>query len=95
LDKDRVTGKIDQAVGKAKQKIGDAVGNDRLANQGVADQVKGSAKETVGNVTDAAHETAAADRETASEHITDAKNKINSKIENFKDRERAKDRHTA
>ena len=101
-----MTGKIDQAVGKAKQKIGDALGNDKLANEGVADQVKGSAKETWGNVKDAARttaerhsanasDTARAERETASEHIDNAKNKINSKIENFKDRERAKDRHTA
>jgi uncharacterized protein YjbJ (UPF0337 family) len=106
LDKNRVTGKVDQAVGKAKQKIGDAVGNDRLANEGVADQVKGAAKETWGNTKDAArsaadrhadnaHDAAAADREAASEHITHTKNKINAKIDDFKDRERMKDRHTA
>jgi uncharacterized protein YjbJ (UPF0337 family) len=106
LDKNRVTGKIDQAVGKAKQKIGDSVGNDRLANQGVADQVKGSAKETWGNVKDAARTTAdrqadtasgaaSTDRSAASDHVTNAKNKINAKIDDFKDRERMKDRHTA
>jgi uncharacterized protein YjbJ (UPF0337 family) len=106
LDKNRVTGKFDQAVGKTKQKIGDAVGNDKLANEGVADQVKGSAKETWGNVkdaarttterhTDTAHDAARTDREAASDNITHAKNKINSKIEDFKDREHAKDRHTA
>lgn len=106
MDKNRVTGKIDQAVGKAKQKIGDALGNDRLANEGVADQVKGSAKETWGNVKDAArttterhadnaHDAAVADREAASDHITQTKNKINAKIDDFKDREHMKDRHTA
>ncbi len=42
----RYAGKFDQTVGKAKEKLGDAVGNQKLANQGVADQVKGAAKET-------------------------------------------------
>ena len=46
MDKDQVAGKFDQTVGKAKEKLGDAVGNQKLANQGVADQVKGAAKET-------------------------------------------------
>ena len=57
MDKDQVAGKFDQTVGKAKEKLGDAVGNQKLANQGVADQVKGAAKETWGNVKDAAHTT--------------------------------------
>ena len=56
MDKDQVSGKFDQAVGKAKEKVGDAVGNQKLANQGVADQVKGAAKETWGNVKDAARD---------------------------------------
>ena len=52
MDKDRVSGKFDQGIGKAKEKIGEAVGNQKLANEGVADQVKGAAKETWGNMKD-------------------------------------------
>ncbi len=96
MDNDRISGKFDQAIGKMKQKVGDAVGNDHLANEGVADQVKGSAKETWGNVKDAArttgsnaHDDAAANRETVSDHVTNANESVNDKIDNFKDRRRA------
>ena len=37
--------------------MGETLGNQKLANQGVADQVKGAAKETWGNVKDAARDT--------------------------------------
>jgi uncharacterized protein YjbJ (UPF0337 family) len=101
MDKDRVAGKLDQGVGKAKQKIGEAVGNQKLANQGVADQVKGAAKETWGNAKDAARtthdrhvaeaeESANADRESVTSKVSEMKKKTNAKIDSFKDRERAK-----
>jgi uncharacterized protein YjbJ (UPF0337 family) len=101
MDKDQVSGKFDQATGKVKEKLGNAVGNDKLANQGVADQVKGAAKETWGNVKDAARtthdrhvaetETAAGeDRERFTDKVSEMKKKANDKIDDFKDRERDK-----
>jgi uncharacterized protein YjbJ (UPF0337 family) len=54
MNKEKVEGKFDQVAGKIKQSVGEAVGNDRLANSGVADQVKGAAKETWGNAKDTA-----------------------------------------
>ena len=101
MDKDQVAGKFDQGVGKAKEKLGEAVGNQKLANQGVADHVKGAAKETWGNAKDAArttHDRHAADTEDAAnanrEHVTDKvaemKKKANDKIDDFKDRERTR-----
>ena len=101
MDKDQVTGKVDQAVGKAKEKLGDAVGNQKLANQGVADQVKGAAKETWGNVKDAARTThdrhvaenedaASVNRERFTDKVSEMKKKVNDKIDDFKDRERDK-----
>ena len=101
MDKDRIEGKFDQGIGKAKEKVGEAIGNQKLANQGVADQVKGAAKETWGNAKDAARtthdrhaaetETAAnADRESLTDKVAELKKKANAKIEDFKDRERAK-----
>jgi uncharacterized protein YjbJ (UPF0337 family) len=101
MDKDQVAGKFDQGVGKAKEKLGEAVGNQKLANQGVADQVKGAAKETWGNAKDAArttHDRHTADTEDAAnanrEHVTDKvaemKKKANDKIDDFKDRERTR-----
>jgi len=88
-------------TGKIKQGIGEAVGNQKLANQGVADQVKGAAKETWGNVKDAARTThdrhvaetedsASVKRENISDKVAEMKKKANDKIDDFKDRERIK-----
>jgi uncharacterized protein YjbJ (UPF0337 family) len=101
MDKDRVSGKFDQGIGKAKEKIGEAVGNQKLANEGVADQVKGAAKETWGNMKDAARtthdrqaaeaeESANANRGQFTDKVAEMKKKANDKIDDFKDRERAK-----
>jgi uncharacterized protein YjbJ (UPF0337 family) len=101
VDKDQVAGKFDQGIGKAKEKLGEAVGNQKLANQGVADQVKGAAKETWGNAKDAARtthdrraaeteDTANAKRETVTDKVAEMKKKANDKIDDFKDRERTK-----
>jgi uncharacterized protein YjbJ (UPF0337 family) len=54
MNNDKVEGKFEQVAGKIKQTVGEAVGNDRLANAGAADQVKGAAKEAWGNAKDAA-----------------------------------------
>ena len=53
MNDDTATGKFDQIKGKVKQSVGEAVGNDRLANSGAADQVKGAAKESWGATKDA------------------------------------------
>jgi len=49
-----LTGKFDQLKGQVKQSIGEATGNEKLANSGAADQVKGAAKEAWGNTKEAA-----------------------------------------
>jgi uncharacterized protein YjbJ (UPF0337 family) len=54
MNKDQVTGKVEQAAGRVKQGVGETLGDQKLANQGVADQVKGAARETWGNAKDAA-----------------------------------------
>lgn len=53
MNENTAEGKFDQVKGKVKQGIGEAVGNDRLANSGAADQVKGAAKESWGAAKDA------------------------------------------
>jgi uncharacterized protein YjbJ (UPF0337 family) len=54
MNEDNASGKFDQIAGKIKQGVGEAVGNEKLANEGAADQVKGHAKEAWGNVKDTA-----------------------------------------
>jgi uncharacterized protein YjbJ (UPF0337 family) len=95
VNKDQVAGKVDQVTGKVKQGVGEAVGNDDLANRGLADQVKGAAKETWGNVKDAAnksHEQQAHDtRENISRKVEDTKNRVKDKIDAIKEEHRMKD----
>ena len=95
MNKDQVEGKVDQVTGKVKQGVGEAVGNDDLANRGVADQVKGAAKETWGNVKDAAdksHEQQAHNtRESISQKVEDTKNRVNDKIDAIKEQHRMND----
>ena len=55
MNQSTAEGKFDQFAGKIKQSIGEAIGNQDLANSGAADQVKGVAKEAWGNAKDAAH----------------------------------------
>ena len=57
MNKEKVEGKFDQAAGKVKQKVGEAIGSEKLVNAGVAEQIKGAAKETWGHAKDAAKET--------------------------------------
>jgi uncharacterized protein YjbJ (UPF0337 family) len=53
MNNDQVSGKFDQVKGKVKQGVGEAIGNHELANEGVVDQVKGTAREVYGNAKDA------------------------------------------
>jgi uncharacterized protein YjbJ (UPF0337 family) len=100
VNKDQVSGKVMQAVGKVKQRGGETLGNEKLADQGVVDQVKGAAKETWGNAKDAAkevqqkHQNVAADRaherrNKISQSVQNAKQKANEKIDEFKERHSA------
>ena len=56
MNKETVEGKFDQAAGTVKQKVGEAFGNQKLANSGVADQIKGATTETWGKAKDVAGE---------------------------------------
>jgi uncharacterized protein YjbJ (UPF0337 family) len=55
MNTEKVEGKFDQVAGKIKQGVGEAVGNQKLANAGAAEQIKGVAKETWGNAKDTAN----------------------------------------
>lgn len=45
---DTIKGMANEAAGNVKQKVGKAVGNDRLVAEGVAQEVKGEAQKAVG-----------------------------------------------
>jgi uncharacterized protein YjbJ (UPF0337 family) len=52
MDKDRVKGAAKTVAGKAKTTVGKALGDEKLKNEGRADQVKGKVQNTVGGIKD-------------------------------------------
>ncbi len=99
MNSDQVKGKVTNMSGKVKQAAGEATGNEGMANRGVADQAKGAAQETWGNMKDAAkeagktheaeqHERNAETRERVSEKIDHTKDRANEKIDEVKEREK-------
>ncbi|MGA7884156.1 MAG: CsbD family protein [Acidobacteriaceae bacterium] len=99
MNSDQVKGKVTGIAGKAKQAAGEATGNEHMANRGLADQAKGAAQETWGNIKDAAkeagknreaeqHDRNAEKREDMSKKIDHAKDRTNEKIDEVKEREK-------
>ena len=89
MNKSKVEGVFDEAKGKVKQAVGETFNNQKLANSGAADQVKGQAKETWGNVKDAAGNVGNKDvtsAKTSAEHTGESlRDKITSGAKNVKD----------
>ena len=50
---DKIKGTANEAIGKAKQEIGEATGSDRMKGEGVIQEVKGKGQKAVGNAKDA------------------------------------------
>jgi uncharacterized protein YjbJ (UPF0337 family) len=48
MNKDELDGKVDQLKGKVKQGVGDMTDNDRLHDEGVADEANGEVQEGFG-----------------------------------------------
>ena len=53
---DKIKGTANEAIGKAKQGIGDATGSDRLQGEGVIQEVKGKGQKAMGDAKDATKE---------------------------------------
>jgi uncharacterized protein YjbJ (UPF0337 family) len=56
MHKDQIKGAAKAAKGSAKEGIGKAVGNDRMAAEGAAERVEGKVQKGVGNAKDAARD---------------------------------------
>ena len=48
MDKDRVKGAVDDAVGRAKRQVGEWTGDTRTQAEGAAQQIKGKTEKVVG-----------------------------------------------
>lgn len=51
---DKIKGLANEAVGNVKQSVGKATGNEKLQAEGKAQELKGEAQQTVGDVKDGA-----------------------------------------
>jgi len=51
---DKIKGATNEAVGKAKQGIGEATGSDRMKGEGTVQEIKGKGQQAMGNAKDAA-----------------------------------------
>jgi uncharacterized protein YjbJ (UPF0337 family) len=56
MDKDRIKGSAKNVTGKAKTAAGKVLGDEKLKNEGRADQVKGKVQNTVGGIKDTIRE---------------------------------------
>jgi uncharacterized protein YjbJ (UPF0337 family) len=57
---DKVKGAANEAAGKAKQGVGEAVGSDQLQGEGVIQEVKGKGQQALGDAKEAINKAAAA-----------------------------------
>jgi len=53
MEKEQVTGKVDELKGKAKRGVGKAAGDSGLQGEGVVDEAKGKVKQAFGDAKDA------------------------------------------
>jgi uncharacterized protein YjbJ (UPF0337 family) len=101
MNKDTVTGQAEQVAGKVKQAFGEAVGNQKMANSGAAEQIKGAARETWGQTKDTAQDVSNAKsadaqvkgeskahelREKITTGAQNIKNEISAKLDDVKER---------
>ena len=50
---DKMKGAANEAIGKAKQGVGNAVGNDKMKGEGAMQEAKGDVQQAVGKTKDA------------------------------------------
>ena len=50
---DKVKGATNEAIGKAKQGVGEAVGSDRLQGEGAIQEIKGKGQQALGDAKEA------------------------------------------
>jgi uncharacterized protein YjbJ (UPF0337 family) len=55
---DKVKGAANEAMGKAKQGVGEATGSDRLQGEGAMQEVKGKGQQALGDAKDAVKDAA-------------------------------------
>ncbi len=86
MNSNTAAGKFNQLKGKAKQSVGEALGNLKLANSGTFDQVKGAAQEAWGNAEDAVHAVADEAHACCTEKHTEVKQHAEDSAHNMREK---------
>jgi len=81
-----IKGKFDEVAGKVKQSVGEAIGNENLANKGAAQEVKGHGEQAWGSVKEAASDTMDRKKPQAESTAHDIREKITSTAQNVKEK---------
>lgn len=85
----KIKGKLDEVAGKVKQSIGEATHNEKIANEGAAQQVKGHVEQAWGSVkaaaTDTTHDTTLRHEHNGEIKAHDIRESITSTAQNVKD----------
>lgn len=58
MDSNNVKGNLEKLGGKIKETVGELTGNEKLKNEGRADQVKGAAHDALGNIKESGRDAA-------------------------------------
>ena len=66
---DKVKGVANEAIGKAKQGVGEATGSDRLQGEGVIQEVKGKGQKAVGDAKQATKDAVNTAAASANKHL--------------------------
>ena len=99
-----IKGKYDEVAGKVKQATGETFNDQKLANKGAAQQVKGHAEQAWGAVKEAAHDVKERKQPAAERDAHDVRESVVSTAQNVKEhvqagvdkfRNRNKDKHAA
>lgn len=80
-----IKGKFNEAVGSMKQSIGETFGNEKLANEGAAQDVKGHAQDAWGSVKEGAQDIKDQHQAQAEQHGHDVREKVTSTASNVAD----------
>jgi uncharacterized protein YjbJ (UPF0337 family) len=80
-----IKGKFDEVAGKVKQGAGEAFNNQKLANEGAAQQVKGHAEQAWGSVKEAAADTRDRNKPAAEQKAHDIRESVTSTAQNVKE----------
>ena len=84
MNKDEIKGKVDDVVGRAKRKIGEATDDTELQGEGLGQQAKGKIQNAWGNV-----------KEGAKDLKNDAERKMDRHDEDVKDKDKDRDENAA